>query len=152
MAFASHLSVLFDAVEDLLGHQLLEMRYRRLRAAANESPLQVLEVIANALQAHVHLLVQAMEVGLGVGVHHLLVVVLVVLRDILGTRHVPALVEVPLSARFIWNVSGWSVSELVEETIIIIARSRQPSCSFGTSLYTMSCMVRSKLMYCRGWD
>jgi len=106
----SHLSILFNAVEDLLGHQLFQVRYRRLRAAADEAPLQVFEVIANALQAHVHLLVQAMEVGLGVRVHHLLVVVLVVLRDVLGARHVPALIEVPLPARFIW--SGYKVGVL----------------------------------------
>lgn len=98
---SSYLAVLFDAVENLLGHQLFEMRYRRLRAAADEAPLQVLEVIADALQAHIDLLVEAVEVGLGVRLHHLLVVVLVVLRDVLGTRHVPALVEVPLPARFI---------------------------------------------------
>lgn len=33
-----------------------------------------------------------------------------------------------------------------------IPLSGLPSCSFGTNLYTMSCMVRSKLMYCSGCD
>lgn len=77
------------------------MRYRRLRTAADEASLQALEVVADAFEAHVHLLVEAMEVGLGMRLHHLLVVVLVVLRYILRTWHVPALVEVSLSSRFV---------------------------------------------------
>lgn len=77
------------------------MRYRRLRTAAYEASLQILKIIANALEAHVDLLVQTMEIGLGMRFHNLLVVLLMILRYILGAWHVAALVEVTFTARFI---------------------------------------------------
>lgn len=97
----THLSILFNAIEYLLSHQLLEMRYRRLRTAAYEASLQILKIIANALEAHVDLLVQTMEIGFGMRLHNLLVVLLMILRYILGAWHVAALVEVTFPARFI---------------------------------------------------
>lgn len=99
----AHLTILFDAVEYLLGDQLFQMRYRRLRTAAYEASLQILKVIANAFEAHVDLFVETMEIGFGMRVHHLLVVVLVILRYILGAWHISALVEVTFTPRFIYR-------------------------------------------------
>lgn len=106
----THLSILLNAIEYLLCHQLLEMRYRRLRTAADEASLQILKIIANALEAHVDLLVQTMEIGFGMRLHNLLVVLLVILRYILGAWHVAALVEVTFTARFICKSESTSYS------------------------------------------
>lgn len=148
----THLSILLNAIEYLLCHQLLEMRYRRLRTAADEASLQILKIIANALEAHVDLLVQTMEIGFGMRLHNLLVVLLVILRYILGAWHVAALVEVTFTARFIckWQTTSYSIYR--NHLNIGYSSGDSPSCSFGTNLYTMSCMVRSKLMYCSGCD
>lgn len=77
------------------------MRYRRLRTAAYEASLQILKVIANTLEAHVDLFVETMEIGFGVRIHHLLVVIVVILRYVLGAWHISALVEISFTPRFI---------------------------------------------------
>lgn len=79
------------------------MRYRRLRTAAYKASLQILKVIANTLEAHVDLFIETVEVGFGMRVHHLLVVVIVILRYILRTWHIPALVKITFAPRFICN-------------------------------------------------
>lgn len=98
---STYLTVLLDAIEYLLRDELLEMRYRRLRTAAYEASLQILKIIADTLEAHVDLFVKAMEIGFGMRLHHLLVVLLMVLRYILGAWHVAALVEITFASRFI---------------------------------------------------
>lgn len=56
------------------------MRYRGLRAAPQESPLQRVQVVGGALQAHVHLLVVPVVIGVGVTLVGSVRVVFVVLR------------------------------------------------------------------------
>lgn len=105
-ALYSYLSVLVYSVKHLLGHELLQVRDRGLGTAPDEAPLQLGQVAAVALEAHVHLLVLSVVVGLQVGLVQLvrrLVHVRLVLRQVLGVGQVALPVELAFPLSLIWN-------------------------------------------------
>lgn len=102
-ARVTHLLVLVHAVQHLLGDELLQVRDRGLRTAANEAPLQRRNV-AHALQTDVHLLVATMVVRLDVRlVQPIEGIVIGGGGQILRTGQVAALVEFALAFRLIWR-------------------------------------------------
>lgn len=86
------------------------MRDGRLRAAADEAPLEVLQVaVRAALETQIDLLVHPMVVGLLVGLVQLrlhVVDLFVVLRDVLRTWKISGLVKLSLAVRLIWKVGA----------------------------------------------
>lgn len=111
---STNLSIFVDAIQNLFCYQLFEVCYGRLWAAAYKTSLQIFKVIAHAFQAYINLFVQPMEVGFGVCLHNLLVVLLVILRQILRAGHVAAFIEISFPTHFIWKKS---IVRVVEEAL-----------------------------------
>lgn len=94
--------VLVHAVQDFPRDELLQMRYRRLRTAPNEFPLERNQIVANTLQTHIHLFVLPMEIRLDMCVVQLIEwFVFAVLRQVLRIWQVSAPVELALAIEFV---------------------------------------------------
>lgn len=60
----THLSVFVYSVKHFLGHEFLQVRNRGLRTTPDEAPLKLGQIAAITLEAHVHLFVLSVIVGL----------------------------------------------------------------------------------------